>query len=232
MAMLTPTSGLYGAVNNPRGNGTQTQAQATPTDTPATSSSNPLQPNYINNVATGQAATTNVNTSPQQTLAMIMQGFAPQAAQSTAALNDTLAAMGIVGGGAQDAQTLLQSNLASALAGQLAPAVENSQALSLNQAQGNAQGANSMTALNTGALNNANQYNATAANSSGQDLASLMMQAYLGQLGAVSGTNQEGLAGSNQLANDEANNFSYTPGTNYLNDAAGLAGLASLFMKK
>jgi len=227
MAMLTPTSGLFGAVNNPRGQGatTQTQATAAPTDTPSAQNSNPLQPNYINNVATGQAATTDVNTSPQQTLAMIMQGFAPQAAQSTAALNNTLAAMGIVGGGAQDAQTLLQTNLAAALAGQLAPAVENSQGLSLQQAMGNAQGANSMTALNTGALNNANQYNATSANSAGLNLAQLMMQAYLGELGAVSGTNQEGLVGANQLASNESNNFSYTPGTNYLNDAASLAAL-------
>lgn len=134
---------------------------------------NPLQPSYLGAPPQGQAsymgappqgvaATGSASTlspaqlaalGPQQTLAQIMAGFQPQARQSTAALNDTLAASGIVGGGAQGAQQLLQGQLASSLAPTLANAIQTSQGNVLGAEETNMGALNTQTLANQAARN-------------------------------------------------------------------------------
>ena len=86
---------------------------------------NPLQPSYLPKTPLGQATTGQATTGraatlspqqinalgPQATIQQILAGFQPQARQATGALNNTLAAGGIVGGGAQGAQQDLQGQL-------------------------------------------------------------------------------------------------------------------------
>lgn len=224
------------------------QAQAHP------AAANPLQPTYMPtaptvNATMGQAAQSNAPTQlnqglvnslgPQATIQQIMQGFAPQAAQSTAALNNTLAAMGIVGGGAQDAQTMLQGQLASSLAPTLANAIQNSQGNQLNagefgvnnglqQSMNNAGMQQQQTLANQSASNqanlyngtndfNTNQYNATAANNSGNELANYMMQAYSMPFGAYNNINSMGLGGASSLAQQNAQNFPVYQSNNLMN---------------
>lgn len=67
-----------------------------------------------------------------QTIAALLQGFAPQAAQSTQNLNQTLANFGVTGGQNVAANTQLQAQLAAALSPSIASAIQNSQGNQLN----------------------------------------------------------------------------------------------------
>lgn len=137
-------------------------------------SANPLQPVY-----------SGADVSPQTTLQMILQGFAPQAQSSTNALNNQLAAMGIQGGGALDAQTALQRQLASGIAPSLGQAVQSAQGMGLQQALANA----------------------GFANQAGSELAQMLYGGWgqgLQQFGAL---NQQGLGTAGSLAGQEANNY-------------------------
>jgi hypothetical protein len=189
---------------------------------------NPLQPVYAPNAPYGQATYSNAPTalsnqqigalSPQATIQQILAGFQPQARQSTAALNQTLAAAGIAGGGAQGAQQLLQGQLASSLAPTLASAIQNAQqntlgaqefgvSTGLQQSLANAGAANNMTGLNlqnTMATNFANQ---GAANTAGTNLAQMLQQGWQVPLEAYSGLQSSALGSAGSLAGQEAQNF-------------------------
>jgi hypothetical protein len=111
------------------------------------SSPNPLQPYYMSNPTMGQAtygtaasmgaAQSSANPylsdqlmqalSPDSTIGQIYSSFMPQAAQANNALQNQLAAAGIVGGGAIDAQNQLQANLSASLGNALAGAIQNAQ---------------------------------------------------------------------------------------------------------
>lgn len=184
----------------------------------ATNPNNPMQPFYLQNPTMGQATYSNVDTSPAAAIAQILQGFAPQAARSTNALNNTLAAMGVVGGGAADAQTMLQGNLASSLAPTLASAIQGSQGMSLQQALSNANASNAMTSQNLQNLNQQQAFNVNAANNAQSQLAQALLGAWGQEFGAFNNTNLaglggiqstlgQGLSGANSLASQQANNF-------------------------
>lgn len=194
--------------------------------------SNPLQPTYqgaptwLNpSYTSGAQSSYNTNLpagaiaalSPQATIQQILQGFAPQSAQATTALNNSLAASGIVGGPAATAQSELQGQLAASLAPTLANAIQTSQGnvlgaqefqsgQGLQQALANAQlgeqtglanqsAANQMGEFNVGNQIGANQFNATQANQAGSQLAQMLYGGWGQQLGDFAGLNSQELGG-------------------------------------
>ena len=92
--------------------------------------------------------------SPQQTLAYLQQGFAPQDQTATSNLNSTLADFGINGGQAVGAMGQLQAQLAGAQAPTIANAIQQSQANLLQGGEFNAGAQNQAGQFNTGAFNN------------------------------------------------------------------------------
>lgn len=180
----------------------------------STTASSALQPSYMPTPTTASPTTTNVNVSPQSTISQILQGFQPQAQQATTDLNSTLASMGIVGGGAQQAQTQLQGQLASSLAPTLASAIQNSQGLQLNQAQSNAAAANQMTGLNLQDLLSTNMYNQSAANTAQSQLANYLMQGWTDPLSAYTQLQTGGLGAAGSIATGAAQDYPvYQPQT-------------------
>ncbi len=193
---------------------------------------NPFQPFYLPNPSMlnptfMQGAQSNAQTSldpnfmqslgPQSTIQQILQGFAPQAQQSTNALNSQLAAMGVEGGPALDAQTRMQGQLASSLAPSLAQAIQNSQG---NQLQGNEfglqgglqqalqnaglqqetgrtnmQASNTANGINLGNILNQQQYNTQSANAGQSALAQAIQNAYYNNMNAFQNVNLAGLSG-------------------------------------
>jgi hypothetical protein len=158
--------------------------------------------------------------SPQSTIQQILAGFAPQAAQSTDALNNSLAAAGIVGGPANVAQTELQGQLAGSLAPTLAQAIQGSQqnvlgaqefqsGQGLQQALANAQlgeqtglanqaAGNQIGEFDIGNQIGANQFNANAANSMQSQLAQMLYGGWgqeLGQFGNLNSQELQDMAG-------------------------------------
>lgn len=194
-----------------------------------------------------QAVLSGVDTSPQAIIAQILQGFAPQAAQAQTGLNQQLAAAGLSGGPALSAQADLSTALAQALAPQLAQATEFGQGQTLQQSLANSGAINNMTGLglgatlqqslaNAGAMNGmTNQnlrdiigqqtFNAGAATNAGQDLASMLQQQWLAQLGAFNGVNSMGQSGLNGIASQEAGNFQIPQGGGFNGLGAGLGAL-------
>lgn len=160
--------------------------------------------------------------SPDFGVASVLNSFAPQAAMSTNALNNELAAAGITGGGAVDAQTALQDQLARSISPALAQvygqyAGDTLQAnefnagnynslqqmlLQLAQGQYMQQGAQTAS-LYGGALGNAGQLGAIGAN----------------QYPVYSGPNTSGLGAAlagfggqaTPAAPNPVSNISYTP---------------------
>lgn len=173
-----------------------------------------IQPSYQPQAPTATPTTTNVNLSPQASIAQVLQGFQPQAQQSTSDLNSTMAAMGIVGGGAQQAQNLLQSNLASALAPTLAQVIQGSQGMQLNQAQGNANAANTMTGLNVQDQLAVNSQNQNVANMMQSQLANYLMQGWSQPLSAYTELQSGGLGAAGNIASGAAQDYPvYQPQT-------------------
>lgn len=163
---------------------TGTQAQPTAAATAAQAAAakkqqNPLNPTYI---PTGQFG-------PQQTLKQILAGFQPAARQQQGALNSSLAAAGIVGGGAQSADQLLSAQQSSAIAPALAQAIQGSQGMQLT----------------------ADQANQQAANASRSQLANYLMQAWSLPYQSTTGLAESALSGFGGLAGQEAQNFAVPP---------------------
>lgn len=195
---------------------------------------NPLQPSYLPRTPLGQATYGRAATlspqqinalGPQQSINQVLAGFQPQARQAQGALNSQLAAMGIVGGGAQGATQDLQGQLASSLAPTLASTIQNSQGMQLGAEQGNQSALNAMTGLNVGAANQmtgtnlqnvmgTNLANQQAANSARSALANYLMQAWQVPLQAQTGIYGSMLGGGAGLAGQEAQNFAVPPPQN------------------
>ena len=182
---------------------------------------NPLQPTYAPAPPQGQATLSNINLSPQQTIAQIMKGFMPAQRQATSSLNNTLASSGIVGGGAQGAQNLLQGQLSASLAPTLANAIQGSQGMQLQQGLGNAGMSNQMTSQNLQDWMQTNLFNAGASNQAGSQLAQLLQGGWNTQAGGLASILGTGLGNSGQLAGQEAQNFPVYPNTSIW----GLLGL-------
>jgi hypothetical protein len=137
-----------------------------------------------------------VNLDPNQTIQMILQGFAPQAASANRNFMDTMALSGLSGGPVQSGEAQLQGQLATGLAPELGNAIQGSQGMQLQQALANA-----------GAWNQQGMFNAGEANTSGRDLASMLYGGWgqqLGQMGNILGGGQSGM---NNIAGNQANNF-------------------------
>ena len=184
------------------------------TATPTASNQQALQPSYVSQPSMATPTTTSVNVSPQSTIQQILQGFQPQAQQSTSNLNSTLAAMGIVGGGAQQAQDALQGQLASSLAPTLAQAIQGSQGTQLNQAQTNAAAANQMTGLNLQDQMYTNFANQNAANNMQSQLANYIMQGWSEPLSAYTQLQTGGLGAAGSIASGAAQDYPvYQPQT-------------------
>jgi hypothetical protein len=175
---------------------------------------NPLQPTYAPNAPQGQATLSNINLSPQQQLAQIMKGFMPVQRQATSALNNNLAASGIVGGGGQGAQQLLQGQLSASIAPTLANAIQTAKGQQLQQGLGNAGLATGMTDTNLQNLMQGNEFNASAANNAGSQLAQLLQSAWGTQAGGLAGILGQGLGAGGQLGSNESNNFGVQPNNN------------------
>lgn len=153
---------------------------------------NAIQPSYVQTPTVSDPNATN----PQYGVSQVLQGFAPQAAASTNALNNTLASMGVTGGGAVDAQTALQGQLASSLAPTLGSVYSQYAGNSLQQALANA--GNSLQG---------GEFNSGAYNSLQDLLAQFKQQGYLSQLGGIQGLYNNQLGGAQGIAQQGAQNF-------------------------
>jgi len=196
--------------------------------------------------------------SPDSTIQQILQGFAPQAAQSTDSLNNTLAAAGIVGGPAATAQTELQGQLSASLAPTLANAIQTAQGnvlgaqefqsgQGLQQALANAQlgeqtglanqqAANQIGEFNIGNQIGANQFNAQAGNTAGNELAQMLYGGWgqeLGQFGSLNsqelqnmfGLESQGLSNIGELGYGASQNFPVQQSGDWSGLGQGLGGL-------
>jgi hypothetical protein len=145
--------------------------------------------------------------SPDAAVQQLYSQFQPAAAQATRSLNDNLAAMGLVGGPALNAQTNLQQQLTSGLGQSLAGVIQNSQGNQLSALNTQA-GLNQQTGLsNQSAINNmTTQNNANA----------------LSAFGTQAGLNQQtGLANQNAVNSFTQQNLSNLFGANQYNATAG-----------
>jgi hypothetical protein len=178
--------------------------------------------------------------SPQSTIQQILTGFAPQSAQATNNLNNTMAASGIVGGPANVAQTELQGQLAASLAPTLANAIQTAQGnvlgaqefqsgQGLQQALANASlgeqtslanqaAGNQVGEFNIGNQIGANQFNASAANNMSSQLAQMLYGGWgqeLGQFGNLNSQELQGLLGLEQTGLGNLGSIAYGAGQNF-----------------
>jgi len=157
-------------------------AQGTGTVPGTSQIANTLQAQYMPQTPMGKASTLSqqqINAlGPQATIAQILKGFQPQARQAQSALNNNLAAAGIVGGGAEGATDLLQGQLASSLAPTLAQAIQGSQGMQLGAETQNMNAQNQMTGQNLQDIMQTNALNQQAANQMRSQLAGYQMQGW------------------------------------------------------
>lgn len=166
---------------------------------------------------------------PQAAEQQLYNAFAPAQATATRSLNDTLAAMGLSGGPAIQAQTNLQQQLSSGLGQSLAGLIQGGQgnllnlygqnAGILNQGNSNQLGllntqaglnqqtglsnqaaANQMTQQNLSNLYNTNQYNATAGNDANNAYTQALLASYNQNQNNFNNLNQTGYQGATNLA--------------------------------
>lgn len=216
-----------GAVPGPGPGGKPAAGQPGGKQTPAQQQAQSvIQPSYMPAPPTAQATQSAANVDPSTTLAMILQGFTPQAQSSNIALQNQLAAAGIQGGGALDATTALQRNLAAGLAPTLGQAVQSAQGMTLEQALANAASQNQMTGLNVQDWMNTNLANMEAANQAKGQLGNYLMQGWLDPMSMFGGLNSQGLGGQQSLSQINAQNFpvyQQSPIWGMLGQAAGTA---------
>ncbi len=184
---------------------------------------NPLQPFYMstpNGTATqfqgaqlGQGMDPAVMQmlSPNAAIQALYQQFQPAAAQSTRALDDNLAAMGLVGGPALNAQTNLQQQLDSALGGSISNLISGAQTNQLGAIE-NQGGLSEQTGIANLNANNqfgiqnlqnqflANQYNTTAGNDASSATAAAQLAAYNNNLANFQAMNTAGYSGATDIA--------------------------------
>jgi hypothetical protein len=159
------------------------QLTAPTTTTQTSTTGNPLQPTYL-----PAPPTVNANLSPAQAEQQLTSANALTNAQGDNNLNNLLASEGITGNDATAAIGALGGQQIAAEAPSLASLITNSQNNNLQQGE-----------FNAGTTVGTNQFNANAANTSGQDLATLLMQNYGLDLNAVLGVLGTGQAGGNTI---------------------------------
>lgn len=190
---------------------------------------NPYQPTYLGNPTQGvattdqaasaggaalsKAASSNAQTSLDPslisslgagaTLQDLMKSFAPQTATANSNLNSALAAAGISGGGAIDAQQQLSGQLAAAQDPTLAAALQNSQANTLAAGEFGTTNALQQAMANAGYQQQAGQFNAGAINQQGQYNAGLQQQSGIENQQASNAMTDQNLA--NLMSNQSQN---------------------------
>ena len=164
----------------------------------------PLQPTYLNNPPIVNPATLGGNFlsqfSPDQSISQILNYAMPLFQKSQTGLNDQLAAMGMEGGPALNAQSALSQNLMSALGPMLSQAVQQSQGNMLNAGEFNANALNQGNYFNAQNIIGANQYNTGAYNNAQNNLWNALMQGWSAPFNAYQGINLAGLSGAQSLA--------------------------------
>ena len=126
---------------------------------------------------------------PSQAMALINQGFAPQAQSQQRQLQQALAEAGVVGGAAVNAETNLGNNQTAALAPALAGAVQSSQGNLLSAANTGSSLLQDTGRFNAGAQNARSQFNtaeqnqASAANAAAATQASIANAQFAEQTG-------------------------------------------------
>lgn len=184
---------------------------------------NPLQPNYMQTptgaatqfqgaqLGSGMNPALMQMLSPNASIQALYSQFQPAAAQSTRSMNDNLAAMGLVGGPALQAQTNLQQQLGAGLGNSISGLISGSQSNMLGAMENQAgltqqTGLANQNASNQFGLQNlqnqfgANQYNATAANDAAGATAQAQQQAYNNNLANFQAMNQAGYSTGSNLA--------------------------------
>src|SRR5215469_8787332 len=172
---------------------------------------NELQPSYMPQTPMGQASTLSQqqlnSLGPQATIQQILQGALPQFRQAQGALNNQLAAAGLVGGGAEAATDMLQGQEMSSLAPTLANAIQNSQGMQLAGETSNMNAMNQMTGLNLQDIMGTNQFNAQAANQAKAQQAGYTNADWQAQLQAYNSLLSSFMGGGAGMAQGIANNF-------------------------
>ena len=168
------------------------------------SGASPLQPTYLNNPPMVNPTTLGggflSQFSPDQTISQILNYAQPLFQRSQNSLNDQLAAMGMEGGPALNAQNALNSNLMSSIAPMLAQAVQGAQGNMLNAGEFNANALNQGNYFNAQNTIGANQYNTGVYNGAQNNLWNAIMQGWGLPFNAFNAINMGGLTGAQNLA--------------------------------
>lgn len=174
------------------------------------SNASPLQPGYLQNPPMVNPATLGggflSQFSPDQSIAQILNYANPLFQKAQSGLNDQLAAMGMEGGPALNAQGALSQNLLSSLGPMLSQAVMQSQGNVLNAGEFNANALNQGNYFNAQNVIGANQYNTGAYNGAQNNLWNALMQGWNTPFQAYQGINMAGLNGAQNLAGIGASN--------------------------
>lgn len=208
---------------NPAASANQNAVAAGGTATSEQQLQNLFQPTYMQTPASGTATQYTGSVDPTATIQSIQTGLAPQYAQANANLNNQLAASGIEGGSAIDAQQQLQSAETGTTASAIQAAIQSAQGLNQQAGLANTASQNAFNDQNLQNLYNTNQYNTTAANTAQSNYA----QDLLGQtntdansfntlnnssFGATNGLASQGLTANNNLAQNIAGNYQVQTG--------------------
>jgi hypothetical protein len=172
-----------------------------------------FQPTYMAAPATGAASTYTGSASPDQTIQAIYANLNPQFAQANSNLNNQLAAAGIEGGGAIDAQQQLQSAETGQLGSAVQAAIQSAQGLNQQAGLQNTQATNEFNLQNLQNLYNTNAYNTQASNTSQQDYINALLGQYNTDANSFNNLNTTGLAGQTGLNSQGLNNASGLTGT-------------------
>lgn len=241
--MSNLTSALQPALNTEASNGVMSQFQpstTTPNAQATAAGYNPLQPQYLSTPPTLNATTMQGQTLSPQLMGSLGSGATQQALQNSVApqygQQDQQMMQMLATAGVAPSSTAGQTAFSNLAQGQLAgispamaSAIQNSQANQLNAGQYNANSLNSSGQFNANAQNTASGqnlnnllqqqlYNANAYNGAGTNYFNAETGAYNNNANAFNALNQQGLGGSQSLANTQAaggNQFANTQQTQY-----------------
>jgi hypothetical protein len=194
--------------------------------------SNPLQPNYLPTPPTATATTYNNSYNPQTATTELNQAAGVQDQGQNAQLMAMLAAQGISPGSsaAQSAEQNLASQQTAALAPSLVSAQQYGAGLNEQSGLANQSATNQFSLQNLQDLLQSQEFNASAANTAGGEQAGYMNQDWLAQLEGELGLQGQGLSTSGNLAGSQANQaVPVQPG--FFQDLVGGASAAAPFFQ-
>lgn len=184
---------------------------------------NLFQPTYMQTPTSGSATQYTGSVDPSASIQQIYSQLNPQFAQANRNLNNQLAASGIEGGSAIDAQQQLQSAETGTTASAIQAAIQNAQGLNQQAGLTNTNAQNQFNLQNLQNLYSTNSYNTNAANTGQQQYANALLGQYntdansfnglnTSQFGTQNNLTYQNLAANQNLAGNLAGNYQVQQG--------------------